>query len=65
MDGKDYEACTDKLDLFTYLQLFFRNPKRKELHDIPQLTIPNISKRKPKVYNVKAYEGLSRLFPER
>lgn len=63
MDGREYENFTDKLDMFTYLHYFFKDNPKKEVHDVPQIVFPNITKLKPKVHNIKAYEGLSRLFP--
>ena len=49
--------------MFTYLYYFFKDNPKKEVHDVPQIVLPNITKLKPKVHNIKAYEGLSRLFP--
>lgn len=65
ISAKEYSNCSDNLDLFSYLELLFKESILRENHNIDQLAIPDLTKRKEKLNQVKMYDGFLRLFPER
>ena len=60
------EHTTDRLDLYTYLSIFFRNIHSEVfLNEVPSIVMPNLKRCNTKVNKVSMYDGFFKLFPER
>lgn len=66
VSAADYEAATEQLDLFSYINFFFREIHSEiTLSEVPAVVLPNLGRKRAELSAVRMYDGFFKLFPER
>lgn len=64
--GNYLETTTDRIDLYSYLSFYLRNPEPESfLQDVPSIVLPNLHLQSRRISKVRMYDGFFKLFPER